>query len=189
MSGEPSTTKTPAMESIYGIKSDAKLIGEMLAKVKSGDFTYVHTDIIQERVDSILRYLAALESSYLDIEDEAAIKHYKFLLQEYGIERDEKLVESARKFKQKVLGALPPFMRKDAERITEIKEKCEEVRSTLDTYYGREIAEYYAYNFLRDAVDEVELLAEGKPLPPKPQTVNVEANASAAESKTGDATA
>ena len=80
-------------------------------------------------------------------------------------------------------------MRKDAERITEIKEKCAEVRSTLDNYYGREIAEYYAYNYLRDAVDEVELLAEGKPLPPKPQTVNVEANASAAESKTGDAQA
>lgn len=182
MSGEPTTAKTPVMESIYGIKSDVKLIAEMLVKVKSCDFNYVHTDIIQERVDSILRYLAALESSYLDIEDEAAIKHYKFLLQEYGIERDEKLVESARKFKQEVLGALPPFMRKDAERITEIKEKCAEVRSTLDNYYGREIAEYYAYNYLRDAVDEVELLAEGKPLPPKPQTA-------AAESKTGDATA
>jgi len=182
MSGEPTTRKTPVMESIYGIKSDAKLIGEMLAKVKSGDFTYVHTDIIQERVDSIMRYLASLESSYLDMEDKAAIKHYKFLLQEYGLERDEKLVESAQKFKQEVLGALPPFMRKDAERIVQIKEKCEELRSTLDSYYGKEIAEYYAYNYLRDAVDEVELLAEGKPLPPKPQIA-------AAESKTGDATA
>ena len=188
MNGDPSTTKQPVMESIYGIKSDAKLIGEMLAKVKSGDFTYVHTDIIQERVDSIMRYLASLESSYLDMEDKAAIKHYKFLLQEYGLERDEKLVESAQKFKQEVLGVLPPIMRKDAERITEIKEKCEEVRSTLDSYYGKEIAEYYAYNYLRDAVDEVELLAEGKPLPPKPQMPNCDANASAAESNTGDAT-
>ena len=97
----------------------------------------------------------------IDLEDRKAIERFKYLLKEYGLEFDENLSETARPLKQAVLDALPPTMRRDAERITLIKDKCNDLRGILDSMYPVEMPDYARYSSLRDLTDDIEIYVEG----------------------------
>lgn len=122
----------------------------------------------------------------IDLEDRKAIERFKFLLKEYGLEFDENLTETSRLLKQAVLDALPPTMRKDAERITLIKDKCNDLRGILDSMYPVELPDYARYSSLRDLVDDIEIYVEGGE-PSRGATVSdVEANAEGQDSATAE---
>ena len=97
----------------------------------------------------------------IDLEDRKAIERFKYLLKEYGLEFDENLSETTRPLKQAILDALPPTMRKDAERITLIKDKCNDLRGILDSMYPVEMPDYARYSSLRDLTDDIEIYVEG----------------------------
>ena len=97
----------------------------------------------------------------IDLEDRKAIERFKYLLKEYGLEFDENLSETTRPLKQAVLDALPPTMRRDAERITLIKDKCNDLRGILDSMYPVEMPDYARYSSLRDLTDDIEIYVEG----------------------------
>ena len=132
--------------------------------------------ILKEAVDAMRRENASISESndaekkdiadfgradVICLEDRKAIERFKFLLKEYGLEFDENLTETARLLKQAVLDALPPTMRKDAERITLIKDKCHDLRGILDSMYPVELPDYARYSSLRDLADDIEIYVEG----------------------------
>lgn len=122
----------------------------------------------------------------IDLEDRKAIERFKYLLKEYGLEFDENLSETTRPLKQAVLDALPPTMRRDAERITLIKDKCNDLRGILDSMYPVEMPDYARYSSLRDLVDDIEIYVEGGE-PSRGATVSeVEANAEGQDSATAE---
>lgn len=122
----------------------------------------------------------------IDLEDRKAIERFKYLLKEYGLEFDENLSETARLLKQAVLDALPPTMRKDAERITLIKDKCNDLRGILDSMYPVEMPDYARYSSLRDLADDIEIYVEGGE-PSRGSTVSeVKANAEGQDSATAE---
>lgn len=122
----------------------------------------------------------------IDLEDRKAIERFKYLLKEYGLEFDENLSETVRPLKQAVLDALPPTMRKDAERITLIKDKCNDLRGILDSMYPVEMPDYARYSSLRDLADDIEIYVKGGE-PSRGSTVSeVSANAEGQDSATAE---
>ena len=122
----------------------------------------------------------------IDLEDRKTIERFKFLLKEYGLEFDENLTETARLLKLAVLDALPPTMRRDAERITLIKDKCNDLRGILDSMYPVEMPDYARYSSLRDLADDIEIYVEGGE-PSRGSTVSeTSANAEGQDSATAE---
>ena len=182
---DTSLSKFEEVEKAQMERAEKDWISKERELIKKHERTHAMSNSPSESNDAEKKDVADFgRADVIDLEDRKAIERFKYLLKEYGLEFDENLSETTRPLKQAVLDALPPTMRRDAERITLIKDKCNDLRGILDSMYPVEMPDYARYSSLRDLVDDIEIYVEGGE-PSRGSTVSeVEANAEGQDSAT-----